>query len=156
MFDNLKKTAMNNKFYILLLLLVIILFSGVAYYYYNSFVRKRINSEYVDNKEFVNKNSNNNNDTKEATLYLFYTTWCPYCKVSRPQWDKLKEQTGGVVKNTKIIFREIDCDKNPDIADKYKVDGYPTIKLIYNDKIYDYDAKPSVDTLKEFLNSVIN
>ena len=155
MFDNLKKTAMNNKFYILLLLLVIILFSGVAYYYYNSFVRKKINSEFVDNKEFVNKNSNDN-DTNEGTLYLFYTTWCPYCKVSRPQWDKLKEQTGGVIKNTKIIFREIDCDKNPDIADKYKVDGYPTIKLIYNDKIYDYDAKPSVDTLKEFLNSVIN
>lgn len=155
MFDSFKKTAMNNKFYILLLLLVIILFSSVAYYYYNYFVRKRLDSEYVDNKEFVSKNSNEN-ETKEATLYLFYTTWCPYCKVSRPQWDKLKEQTGGVVKNTKIIFREIDCDKNTDIADKFKVDGYPTIKLIYNDKIYDYDAKPSVDTLKEFLNSVIN
>ena len=154
MFDNFKKTAINNKFYILLLLLVIILFSGVAFYYYNTFVHKTLNNKYIDNKEFVNENSKDS--TKEATLYLFYTTWCPYCKVSRPEWDKLKEQTGGVVKNTKIIFREIDCDKNSDIAYKYKVDGYPTIKLIYNDKIYDYDAKPSIDTLKEFLNSIIN
>lgn len=154
MFDNLKKTAINNKFYILLLFFIIIIFSSVAYYYYVNFVRKNLNNDYVDNKEFVNENDDGN--TKEATLYFFYTTWCPYCKVSRPEWDKLIEQTGGVVKSTKIIFRDIDCDKNPDIADRYKVDGYPTIKLIYNNKIYDYDAKPSVETLNEFLNSVIN
>ena len=156
MLDNLKKIVMNNKFYILLLLFVVILFSCIGYYYYYNFVSKKLNSKYVDNKEFVNSNNDEDSKSKEATLYLFYTTWCPYCKVSRPQWDKLKEQTGGVIKNTKIIFREIDCDKNPDIADKYKVEGYPTIKLIVNDKIYDYDAKPSTDTLTEFLNSVIN
>ena len=156
MLDNFKKIIMNNKFYIILLLFLIIIFTCVAYYYYNNFIKKELNNNYSDNKEFINKSSNDNDNSNEATLYLFFTTWCPYCKVSRPEWTKFKEQTGGVIKSTKIIFREIDCDKNPEIADKYKVDGYPTIKLVYDNKIYDYDARPSVDTLTEFLNSVIN
>lgn len=155
MFENFKKIIINNKLYVLLLLFIIIIFLSITYYYYKNFVQKKINSKYVDNKEFVNKNLENK-ESNEATLYLFYTTWCPYCKVSRPEWDKLKEKTGEVIKSSKIIFREIDCDKNPEIADKYNIDGYPTIKLIYNNKIYNYDAKPSVDTLEEFLNSVIN
>ncbi len=154
MFDSVKKFAINNKFYIILLVFITLIFGSVTYYYYVNVVKK-INNNYVDNKEFTNK-ENSSKNSSEATLYLFYTTWCPYCKVSKPEWENLKNQTGGVVKETKIIFREIDCDKNPEIADKYKVDGYPTIKLIYNNKIYDYDAKPSADTLKEFLDSVIN
>lgn len=156
MFDNFKNVIINNKFYILLVTFIIALFLSVAYYYYNTFIRAKLKKQYVDNKEFIDENDENNNKSKEATLFFFYTTWCPYCKVSRPEWDKLIKQTNGVVKNTKIIFRDIDCDKNSDLADKYKVEGYPTIKLIYNNKIYDYDAKPSVQTLNEFLNSVIN
>ena len=36
---------------------------------------------------------------------------------------------------------EIDADKNAEMADKYKVEGYPTIKLVYGNQIIEYDAK---------------
>ena len=153
MLEKIKNFLKNNKLYAIFLILVIILFIGVIIYCYNKFFINKLNANYIDNKEYINKSEE---DSNEGTLYYFYTTWCPYCKVSKPEWDKLKEKSGGVINSTKIIFKEVDCDKNSDLADKYEVTGYPTIKFIYNNKIYNYDAKPSYDTLNEFLNSVIN
>jgi hypothetical protein len=40
------------------------------------------------------------------------------------------------------------------MADKYKVQGYPTIKMVYNEKIYDYNAKPDINNLLEFVKTV--
>ena len=51
-----------------------------------------------------------------------------------------------------LNFTEIDCDKNESLASKYEIETYPTIKLIKDDKVYDYDAKPSVENLNKFLN----
>ena len=39
-----------------------------------------------------------------------------------------------------------------EIKEKYKVEGYPTIKLVVGNQVIEYDAKPDVDTLKQFLN----
>ena len=69
-----------------------------------------------------------------------------------PVWNKLKENTDAV-KGTNINFYEIDCDKDSATAEKYNVEGYPTIKLVHQDKVITYDAKPDLDTLNQFLNT---
>lgn len=87
-------------------------------------------------------------------IMFFYTTWCPYCKKARPEWDKFKTPLNQIKRDGYLlIFTEIDCDKNEALANKYAVTGYPTIKLLKDDKITDYDAKPSVETLNAFLDS---
>ena len=40
------------------------------------------------------------------------------------------------------------------MAEKYKVEGYPTIKMEYNKTIYDYNAKPDKNNLLEFVKTV--
>ena len=50
----------------------------------------------------------------------------------------------------------MDCDANPEIADKFKVEGYPTIKLVKGNQIVEFDAKPDVKTLEQFLSNVLN
>ena len=55
----------------------------------------------------------------------------------------------------KLIFQQVDGEENPTLADKYKVEGYPTIKLVKGNQIIEYDAKPSLEHLKEFLNSTL-
>jgi hypothetical protein len=71
-----------------------------------------------------------------------------------PVWKKFKESIGEKkVKDTRINFIEIDCDKDTATADKFKVDGYPTIKLVHGNRVIEYDAKPSLDTLSQFLNT---
>jgi hypothetical protein len=41
------------------------------------------------------------------------------------------------------------------LMNQYNVEGYPTIKLLKDGQIIEYDAKPSKDTLTQFLNTVL-
>jgi endoplasmic reticulum resident protein 44 len=100
------------------------------------------------------EDSDDESDTQVCEVLFFYTTWCPYCKKAMPEWEKFKEQWNGKTKNGySIVMKEIDCDTNDTTAAKYEVVGYPTIKLIKDNKITDYDAKPNLDTLNQFLDS---
>ena len=41
------------------------------------------------------------------------------------------------------------------MMNKYNVEGYPTIKLLKDGQVIEYDAKPSKETLTQFLNTVL-
>jgi thiol-disulfide isomerase/thioredoxin len=113
-----------------------------------------MNPSYVANKEFTSQGEQDGGDSDVADLYLFYTTWCPHCKTTKPIWEKLKNKVGNSgVKGVKINFIEIDCDKDKDTANKFKVEGYPTIKMVHNNQVIEYDAKPNLETLMQFLET---
>tara|TARA_B100000035_G_C20730200_1_gene435164 strand:- start:117 stop:617 length:501 start_codon:yes stop_codon:yes gene_type:complete len=162
-FNKIKKTTINtinisfnnvkeNPHLLILPILLIILFSIIGYILFSKNIKKILNKHFVLNREFINKSDNNNNN---ITIIYFYTEWCPYCKKSKPEWNKFKELVNLQEFNKSITFEEIDCDKNPEIANNYKIEGYPTIKLIYNGEVYDFDAKPESNILLEFVQSII-
>ena len=151
-FLDLSKKIYNNKF-IFIILLITIIFVGIAIYYYKSVLRPKLNKKYIDNKEFIPEEQNNAQES--ATLYFFYTNWCPHCKNAKPEWEALQSETNGTINGKTVVFNSVDCEENQELADKFKVEGYPTIKLFYDNKIYDYDAKPTKDTMLQFLNSVL-
>ena len=143
------KTIPQNR-NIMLILFLTLLFIGLAVYVYIYYIRNRINPTYVENKELVQQPDN------EAELFYFYTNWCPYCKKAKPEWEKLKsEYENKSINGTTIYFREIDCEKDEKTPEQYKVEAYPTIKLITNGKVIEYDAKPNYETLNEFLNTYL-
>ena len=39
--------------------------------------------------------------------------------------------------------------------DKYNVEGFPTIKLLMNGQIIEFDAKPTKENLTQFFNTVL-
>jgi thiol-disulfide isomerase/thioredoxin len=149
------KEQIINLFYnknFLIILGLVVIFIILAIYIYREYVIPRMNPSYVANKEFINQSQQDG--TKEvADLYLFYTTWCPHCKTTKPIWEKLKQQVGDGVNGVKINFIEVDCDKDTDTASKFKVEGYPTIKMVRDNQVIEYDAKPDLDTLTQFLNT---
>ena len=106
------------------------------------------------NKEF--DYTNTANSSNKVNLYYFYTEWCPYCKKANPVWDDFCKEIDSKYNNTSYQFNyfKIDCEKNQKIAEKYKVEGYPTIKMEYNKTIYDYNAKPDKNNLLEFVKTV--
>ena len=57
------------------------------------------------------------------------------------------------------MFTDVNCtNETPEIEslmNKYKIEGFPTIKLLKNGQIIEYDAKPSKTTLVEFLNTAL-
>lgn len=95
-------------------------------------------------------------DDKVAQLFLFKVEWCPHCKTAKPVFDEVeKELNGRQINGYTVTFKTVDCEAEPDLADKFKIEGYPTIKLVKDGQVIEYDAKPEKDKIKEFLNTVL-
>ena len=151
---NINENIMNlltNKKLIILSIILFIIFLGLSIYIYMTYIKPRIFNNYVPNSEFVDPGKDN-----KIIIMYFYTEWCPNCKTALPEWTKFKNKVNKRTFDIPIIFKEIDCDLDTEAADKFNITGYPTIKLFYNNKIYDYDAKPNTETLTLFLNTIIN
>jgi thiol-disulfide isomerase/thioredoxin len=138
----------------IIVFMVVLIFLVAAIYTYRRYVSPTVNKEYVANNEFSPEGSTPENMNNTAELYFFYTTWCPHCKKSMPVWQSIKSELDGKqMKGVTLSFIEVDCDKEAALAEKFNVQGYPTIKLVKGNKVIEYDAKPEKDTLMEFLNT---
>ena len=141
----------------LLIIGAIILFAVISGVYYVYYVAPQMKAKYIPNHELPS-NSDGTNPTAE--LLFFYAEWCPHCKTAKPIWNELKtEYANKMINGYKIIFTEINCSEETAEVDKmmnqYNVEGYPTIKLLKDGQVIEYDAKPAKDTLIQFLNTVL-
>tara|TARA_Y100000389_G_scaffold30971_2_gene26180 strand:+ start:302 stop:796 length:495 start_codon:yes stop_codon:yes gene_type:complete len=144
-----KLTSYNKPLTIFILLFVII---TVVYIYYTQIKPLSVTS-YKPNKEFV---GHVDKYSKQVDLYYFYTTWCPYCKKSRPEWEATKQEYKvKKVNGYTINFIEIDCDEDSVTADKFDIEGYPSIKLVKGKQIIEYNAKVDRVSLDLFLKEMI-
>ena len=126
----------------------------VAVYYI--FVNK--NGSYSPNREKTHNDSGGNGKTAE--LMLFSANWCPHCKTAKPVWTELSsDYEDKMINGYRIIFTNVDCSEETGeverLMDKYKVEGFPTIKLIKDGQVYDFDAKPTRAALEQFLTSYL-
>ena len=136
----------------ILILVCILFFIGISVYIYKTQIQPKLNPNFVANKEFVPQDG----DGEEAEILFFYTEWCPHCKKAKPHWEQFKERYDSqIVNNHKILCKEYDCDKNEKMCDKYGIEGYPTIKMLKNDQIIDFDAKPTIENLTKFVETAI-
>ena len=141
--------SFNMKTIGIIALVVILLL--VAFYMYN---KQTTTQQMRENFE------NGTDDKRTAELMLFTVDWCPHCKTAKPEWEQLKaEYKDKKINGYKVIFTDIDCTKETPQVEKlmntYKIEGYPTIKLLKDGQVIDFDAKPTKDTLVKFLNTVL-
>jgi len=146
--------SMSNMMYISTAIFFILI-SVFVYYYY---VKPSLNPTYTANSE--KRSGQEEGSNNEAELMFFYTDWCPHCKTAKPDWAEVKaEYENKTINGYHIIFTEVNCTTESDevekLMNKYKIEGYPTIKLLKDGQIIEYDAKPSKDTIIQFLNSVL-
>jgi thiol-disulfide isomerase/thioredoxin len=142
---------MNWKTYLLIALVI-----GLLGYVIFNFYTTSSKAPFQANRE----GSDNEDSLKTANLMLFYVDWCPHCKTAKPEWDSLKEQyEGQMINGYTLMFSEYNCtNESPEVDElmnKYKIEGYPTIKLVKDKQVVEYDAKPTKSTLLEFLNTVL-
>ena len=141
----------------MIVVVMVILFLTIAGFYYYYYVLPDTQARYKPNNE---KMYGDNATNEAAELLFFYTNWCPHCKTAKPIWNELKaEYENKPINGYKIIFTEIDCSEESAEVEKmmnqYSVEGYPTIKLLKDGQVIEYDAKPSKETLTQFLNTVL-
>jgi len=157
-FSKIKSGVSNISTTTLVILVTIVLFSILAIFYYFYYVAPNMKPKYSHNSE--ESYGEGGSSVKSAELLFFYADWCPHCKAAKPIWSELKtEYENKTINGYKVVFTEIDCSNETAEVDqmmnKYNVEGYPTLKLLKDGQVIEYDAKPSKATLTQFLNTVL-
>jgi len=144
----------------MLILLALIVLGYVGYYIYKTYTSKSLFNYRSNTTGALEDNGTTSSNGKEAELMLFYTDWCPHCKTAKPEWEQVKtEYDGKTINGYQIVFTEVNCtNETPDVEkmmETYKIEGYPTIKLLKDGQVIEFDAKPSRANLNQFLNTVL-
>ncbi|KAF7266973.1 hypothetical protein GWI33_019754 [Rhynchophorus ferrugineus] len=99
----------------------------------------------LDEKNFKDELKRNN-----IVLVMFYAPWCGHCKRMKPDYMAAAKQlqSEGIEK----CMAMVDCTENPELAEEYGIQGFPTIKLFKNGKfVTDYDGKRTIEDIKLFV-----
>ena len=60
-------------------------------------------------------------------LVEFFATWCPHCQRQQPITDEAADMLRG-----EVSVYQVDVDKNPELAQEYAPNGFPTYVLFEN------------------------
>lgn len=138
-----------------MIIVSVLLFGVLGYYIYTNYVSNK--TLYNADRDNLDPNQQSN---KTANLMLFYVDWCPHCKTAKPEWENLKsEYEGKIINGYTLAFTEYNCTtesaETEELMNKYKIEGYPTVKLLKDNQIVEYDAKPTKSTMEQFLHTVL-
>jgi thiol-disulfide isomerase/thioredoxin len=61
--------------------------------------------------------------SSKKTVAYFYMPSCGHCKTMSPIFDDVSSDSS----NSGVKFAKINVTKNPDLADKYDLSGFPTV-----------------------------
>nr|AIG56094.1 secreted protein [Achlya hypogyna] len=90
-------------------------------------------------------------DPKKHVLVEFYAPWCGHCKQLAPTWETLANIYAG---EESVVIAKVDATATGDLAGKFGVSGYPTIKYFGTgaSEPEDYGFGRELSEFVDFLN----
>jgi thiol-disulfide isomerase/thioredoxin len=147
----------------------IILLGIAAYYGYYYFYISSQGSNYgnISNLSTAFDDSSPNTG-KMVNIYFFHADWCPHCQKAQPEWNTFKQtyEKNPAVNGYTIQCIDVDCTGDnggkdglsgdtQTLIQKYDVQGYPTVKMLKDGKIIDFDANVKSESLTKFVTDML-
>ena len=151
-----KKMDTNS---LIVCILVIGLLVVALYYLFNN-NRKTVEGFDSEPMNLNNINTKPNPKGGDVYLVLFYVDWCPHCVSTKPEWNKLvnkmnNKQVNG--NNVNVVACNAEGNNvEKEFANENNVQGYPTIKLIKENDVVEYNGARNVEALEDFINENTN
>lgn len=79
------------------------------------------------------------------SVVMFHSPNCGHCRAMMDDYSKY-----GQVAGEKVHILRVDCSKYSNVADKYKIQGFPTIYLFKNGQTSEYHGDRKVGSLMGF------
>ena len=95
-------------------------------------------------------------NSHELSLVEFYAPWCGHCKRLAPEYEraarKLAERPGSPIPLAKV---DATAEDSKELATKFEIQGYPTLKVFRNGRIFDFKAKgqPTEHSIVSYMES---
>ncbi|KAJ1733384.1 hypothetical protein LPJ61_001583 [Coemansia biformis] len=106
--------------------------------------------EYNVNGEVVELTRNDyaERTAKGPWFIKFYAPWCPHCQELAPVWAELAAAAKG-----KVNIGSVNCDEEGKLCADHKVQGYPTLKLLWESESLVYKGSRDLDNMLDFVDS---
>ncbi|KAM9805689.1 endoplasmic reticulum resident protein 44 [Syngnathus typhle] len=89
-----------------------------------------------------------------VSLVNFYADWCRFSQMLHPIFEEASNIMREEFPDMKqVVFARVDCDQHSDIAQRYRISKYPTLKLFRNGMMMkrEYRGQRSVAAIADFI-----